>query len=452
MTVFRWFGTAALTALVAATQLSAQRAPTPAPRPQTAPPAQGITMPQGLPGTQLLPATQALFDGYVRDRKMPGIVGAFGLGDLPTVFLSAGTIATDPGTQPAGPDSLWRVYSMTKPVTGMAAMLLVEEGKLSLDDPLSKYFPGFAKMKVLTSPDTSLETRPARAPITIRELMTHSSGIGYQINAQGPLLKEYERLGLVPFSANAQTEAVARKTRPTSLIAFAERVAQAPLVAEPGTVWHYSMGLDVLAAVIEKVSGQPFERFVHARILDPLGMTSTDFQVAPGNIARFATNYAFAGDQLIPLDPAARSVFLQPPSFPYGGAGLVASARDYDRFLHMLQNAGTLDGVTIMKPETARLAMSNLLPAGVSYKNKEGVAQGFGAGGVVYLADEAGGASKGSYGWGGAAGTVAIVDPARRFRGTIMVNYFPGERYPLAKETFAALARDAARLHPGVPR
>lgn len=435
MTMKRWIGaTLAATLLATGAVLPAQQAArAPAPAPQPAAPASP------------LPATQALFDGYVRDGKMPGIVAAFAIGDRPTVFVAAGRIATDANAPAAGPDSLWRVYSMTKPITGMAAMLLIEDGKLSLDDPLAKYFPAFRSMRVLTSPDTSLVSRPARGAITIRQLLTHTSGLGYQISAKGPLLKEYERLGLVPFTANAQTEAVARRTRPTTLAAFAERAAKVPLVADPGTTWHYSMGLDVLAAVIEKASGMPFERFVRTRLLDPLKMTSTDWQVAPGNVARFASNYTFVEDALAPLDLAARSPFLQPPSFPYGGAGLVSSARDYDRFLHMLQDAGTLDGVRVMKPETARLAMSNLLPPGVVFRNRDGLAQGYGAGGVVYVVDDPNGASKGSYGWAGAAGTLAVVDPARRFRSTIMVNYFPGERWPLAKETFAALFRDAAR-------
>ncbi len=448
MTMTRWTMKPVRAAGLGAALLATVAASAQQPQPQMRTPAPAPRAPDAAAATTLLPATKALYDGYVAAGKMPGIVGAFGLGELPTVFVSAGRIALDPGAPAAGPDSLWRVYSMTKPITGMAAMLLVEDGKLSLDDPLSKYFPAFATMRVLTSPDTSLETRAATKPITIRELMTHTSGIGYQINAKGPLLKEYERLGLVPATVNAQIEAQARRTRPASLAAFAERVAQAPLVAEPGTKWHYSMGLDVLAAVVEKASGMSFERFVQTRLLGPLGMNSTFWQVPQRDVARFATNYAFVGDNLTPLDPAARSPWLQPPSFPYGGAGLVSSARDYDRFLHMLQNYGTLQGTRVMKEQTARLAMSNLMPAGVFFDN-DGQQRGFGAGGVVYLNDDPNGASKGSYGWAGAAGTLALVDPAKRFRSTIMVNYFPAEKWPLGKETYAAIRRDAARLHGG---
>ena len=133
----------------------------------------------------LLPTTQALFDSYVATGKMPGIVGAFGVGDAPTVFVTAGKIGDEPGAAMAGPDSLWRVYSMTKPITAMAAMVLIDDGKLKLDDPLSKYFPAFKSMKVLTSPDTSLDSVPATSEITIRELLTHTAGLSYNIIAKG---------------------------------------------------------------------------------------------------------------------------------------------------------------------------------------------------------------------------------------------------------------------------
>ena len=159
------------------------------------------TAPQAQPAAPAsqtaLPATQALFDSYVATNKMPGIVGAFGSGDLPTIFVSAGRIADDPTAAPAGPDSLWRVYSMTKPVTGMAAMILVEEGKIKLDQPISDFIPAFRNMRVQINPD-SLETRAAARPITVRNLLTHTAGLGYSIVTKGPLLAEYNRLGLTP--------------------------------------------------------------------------------------------------------------------------------------------------------------------------------------------------------------------------------------------------------------
>jgi CubicO group peptidase (beta-lactamase class C family) len=416
---------------------------------RSAPPMAAPRMP--VPVGALLPNTQALFDGYVRDDKMPGIVGAFGVGDGPTLFPAAGRIAD--GGAAANADSLWRVYSMTKPITGMAAMMLIEDGKLKLDDPASKYIPAFGTMRVAINPDTSLESRPARTPITIRMLLTHTSGLGYSINVKGPLLKEYERLGVLPASVNAQMEAQMRLVRPTSLAEFANRAATLPLIAEPGTKWSYSMGLDVMGRVIEVASGMGFERFLQTRMFTPLKMNSTYWSVPKSEVGRLATNYAFVGETRTPLDPAATSAFLTPPSFPYGGAGLVMSARDYDRFLHMLQDGGTLDGVRVMKPETVALGMSNLLPAGLSFTgigNGTGTTRaagmGFGAGGSVVLTPAPGGASKGTYAWGGAAGTFAWVDPVRHVRGTVMVNYFPGERWPLRQEVAPALLKDAARF------
>lgn len=400
--------------------------------------------------TARLPATQALFDSYVRTGKMPGIVAAIGRAGQPPVFVSAGRTALAPNAPAVGPETLWRVYSMTKPITAMAAMILIEEGKLGLDQPLSDIYPAYKQMRVLTNADASLESRPATRPITIRNLLTHTAGLGYSITTKGPLLKEYERLGIVPFAANAQVEAALRPKRPANLQQFAERVATLPLIAEPGTKWSYSIGLDVLAAVVEKVGGMPFERFVQTRLFTPLKMNSSYWQVPASAANRLVTNYTFLGDRLMPVDPAARSVFLQAPSFPYGGAGLVMSARDYDRFLQMLQNGGMVDGVRVMKPETVKLAMSNLLPVGVSFGGVSGstggsgggVPTGYGAGGSVTLADTPGGPGKGTYGWGGAAGTVAYVDPTRGLRGTIMVNYFPADRWPLRRDLAATLYQD----------
>ncbi len=403
-----------------------------------------------------LPATQALFDSYVRTGKMPGIVAAIGIQGQPPVFVSAGRTGIEPNAPAVTPDSLWRVYSMTKPITAMAAMILIEEGKLSLDQPLSDIYPAYKQMRVLTNPQASLDSRPATKPITIRELLTHTAGLGYGFNAKGPLLQEYERLGLMPFAANAQVEAKVRPTRPATLQQFAERAATVPLVAEPGTQWSYSMSLDILAAVVEKVSGMSFERFVQTRLFAPLKMTSSYWQVPASAANRLVSNYTFLGDTIVPVDPAATSVFRQPPSFPYGGAGLVMSARDYDRFLQMLQNEGQVDGVRVMKPETVRLAMSNLLPPGVTFGGVAGTtggaagtaAMGYGAGGSVTLADPPGGPGKGPYGWGGAAGTVAYVDPTRHMRGTIMVNYFPADKYPLRRDVAAALYQDLGRARP----
>ena len=432
-------------------------------QPQSQPQPQAQVQPRPLPAparppmaaARLLPATQALFDGYVRDNKMPGIVGAFGVGDAPTLFVTAGRIADEPTAAAAGPDSLWRVYSMTKPVTAFAAMLLIQDGKIGLDQPLSDFFPGFKSMKVLTSPDTSLASVPAKHPITIRNLLTHTAGLGYTIISKGPIRAEYERQGIIPGAIDAKSEAQARTVRPATLSAFAERLSTLPLVYEPGTKWSYSIGLDVMGAVIEKASGMSFDRFVQTRLFDPLRMTGSYWTVPASAAPRLATNYVYVREQRVPIDPGRASIWLKAPGFPYGGAGLVMSARDYDRFLHMLADGGTLDGVRVARAETVRTMMSNLLPAGVTFGGIGGgtggtnapIPMGFGAGGSVYLADGPGGfPSRGTYGWGGAAGTIAFVDPVRRFRATVMVNYMPPEKWPLRVELARALGQDAARL------
>ena len=404
------------------------------------------------PVTDPLPTTRALFDSYVTSGKMPGIVGAFGMGDNATMFISSGKIATDATAPAAGPDSLWRVYSMTKPITAMAAMILIDDGKLKLDQPISDFLPAFKNMRVQLSADT-IESRPATKPITVRNLLTHTAGLGYNIITKGPLLDLYNRKGINPAQVNVALESISRRSRPATLQDFATAVASVPLIADPGTKWSYSIGLDVMGAVIEKASGMSFDKFVQTRIFDPLKMTSSYWTVPRAAANRLVSEYAFApSGSLVALDPGATSVYLNPPSFPYGGAGLVMSANDYDRFLHMLQNYGELDGVRIMKADTAKLAMSDLLPPGVIFGALPGgtggtmnLRMGFGAGGSVILADAGDSMGAGTYGWGGAAGTIAFVNPVRKIRGTVMVNYFPGEKWPVRAEATKALQADLAR-------
>jgi CubicO group peptidase (beta-lactamase class C family) len=394
-------------------------------------------------GAADLSAVQAFADAAVREGKVPGIAIAIGQGDGPTRFVVAGRTGFAASDPTVTPDTLWRIYSMTKPVSGLAAMILIDEGKLRLDQPLAEIFPEFAVMRVLTDPAHGTETRPASAPITIRELMTHTSGLNYAILADTPARKQLADDGITPFEANAAIEAKVRPKRPASLQAFAQRTAKAPLVADPGTRWSYSMGLDIVAAVVERVSGMPFDRFVQRRILTPLNLNSTGWQVPRAQAARFASSYAPtqlatamwpgmtspATSTLVLVDPAKTSVYLQKPSFPYGGAGLVSSARDYDRFLHLLENGGTLDGVRILSARTAALARSNLLPPDLALSGSgpipAGERFGFGAGGFVTLdAKDGFGRSRGTFGWDGAAGSRGWTDPVRRLRVTMMINVF----------------------------
>ena len=377
------------------------------------------------------PTIKAEFDSYVSSGKLPGVLATIGRASgLPDV-IAVGTQGLGEKT-PVNIDTLWRVYSMTKPITGMAAMILVGEGKMKLDQPISEFLPEFANMTVLTDPEKSMDAVPAKNQITVRHLLTHTAGLGYSIITKGPLLQAYLDNGITPGIVSRFPIPGQPTSTPTpDLKTFSERLAKLPLVAEPGTKWSYSISLDLLGRVIEVASGMDFEAFLKTRIFEPLKMNSSYFQVPKSETPRLVSNYAPVNGVLFPIDPAATSIYLDKPAFAFGGAGVVCSARDYDRFLNMLANYGELDGVRIMSPKTAALAMSDLLPPAVSTDGAFLSGAGFGAGGRVGK-----GANEGVYGWGGAAGTVAFVDPKRKLRAICMAQYMPSSAYSLP-ENFA---------------
>ncbi len=379
--------------------------------------------------TDLYPTIRTQFDSYVTSGKLPGVLATIGRNAGMPDVIARGTQGLGEKS-PVDIDTLWRVYSMTKPITGMAAMILVGEGKMKLDQPISEFLPEFANMTVLTDPAKSLDAVPAKTQITIRHLLTHTAGLGYSIITKGPLLQAYLDNGITPGIVSRFPIPGQPTSAPTpDLKTFAERLAKLPLIAEPGTKWSYSIGLDLLGRVIEVASGMDFEAFLKTRIFEPLKMNSSYFQVPKSEVKRFVSNYAPVNGVLFPIDPAATSIYLDKPAFAFGGAGLVTSARDYDRFLNMLANYGKLDGVRIMSAETARLAMSDLLPAAVSTDGTFAAGAGFGAGGRVGK-----GANDGVYGWGGAAGTVAFVDPKRKLRAVCMAQYMPSDVYPFHQD------------------
>jgi CubicO group peptidase (beta-lactamase class C family) len=366
------------------------------------------------------PTMQAKIDAYVAARKAAGVVAAIGRGTGAPDIVSAGTIALN-SQIPADIDSLFRVYSMTKPVTGMAAMILVGEGKMKLDQPISDFLPEFKNMTVLVDGTKNLDAVPAKNPITIRNLLTHTAGLGYSITSKGPLLKAYLDNGITPGAVSRFPIPGFEGGAPTpDLKTFAERLAKLPLMAEPGTKWSYSVSLDLMGRVIEVASGMEFGAFLKARIFEPLKMNSSYFQVPQAEVKRFTTNYGVLNGNLLPIDPAASSVYLDKPAFVFGGAGLVCSARDFDRFLAMLIGGGALDKQRIMAPATVALATSNLMPKGASMAGTFVEGSGFGAGGRVGLGEKAG-----TFGWGGAAGTMSFVDMKRKIRATGMIQYMP---------------------------
>ena len=384
------------------------------------------------------PAVTAMLDSYVSARKVANMVATLGWGQADPTFIARGPLTIG---QPAmaGPDSLYRVYSMTKPITGMAAMILIDEGKLGLDQPLAEILPAYARMMVQKTPDGSItDLVPAERPITIRHLLTHTAGLGYGIVQKGPIKTLYEERGLVPGQVSRiPIPGLGRSTAVKGLDKFADALAKVPLVYQPGTTWSYSVSLDLLGRVIEVVSKQPFDRLLDERIFKPCGMTSTWFRVPASEVGRLTTNYGVLNGTLLPLDPARASIYLDEPSFPFGGAGLVSSPRDYDRFLKMLAGLGAIGGKRVMSERAVRLGTSNLLPAGVSTAGTFAAGSGFGAGGR---------SSDGNYGWGGAAGTVAVVNIASGLRANLMTQYMPAEAWPVHAAFPEAVLKDLAAM------
>jgi CubicO group peptidase (beta-lactamase class C family) len=358
------------------------------------------------------PSIRAGLQSIVETRKAANALAFIGKGMDPAELMAVGNLGLT-SKVPVDADSLWRVYSMTKPITGMAAMMLVGEGKIKLDQPIADFLPEFGNMRVMIDGAKSLDSVPAKTQITLRHLLTHTAGLGYSIITKGPLLKAYLDNGITPGALSRMKLPGVESGAPTvDIKTFSQRLGTLPLIAEPGTTWSYSISLDLVGYLIEVISGMEFGAFLQQRIFGPLKMTSSYFTVPKSEIGRFTTNYGAVGEMLIPVDPAATSIFLDKPAFTFGGAGLVTSARDYDRFLAMLLAGGKLDGARVMPRSMIDLGTSNLLPAGVLFENGK---VGFGAGGRVGLGDRAG-----TYGWGGAAGTVGAVDRVRKLRITGM--------------------------------
>ena len=368
---------------------------------------------------------QAFLNSFATDKKLPGLVAAVARGTDDASFLMTGTIAAD-STRAMDPDSLFRVYSMTKPITAMAAMMLIEDGRLGLDQDIGDVLPLFKNPRVAIDLEKDLRARPAVRAITPRHLMTHTAGLGYIITSKGPLLKAYADRGLIGGLVSRKPIPGIPDVKPApGLETFANRIAGLPLIADPGTKWSYSAGLEVLGRVIEVVSGLTLDRFLQTRIFDPLGMTSSFFQVPQSELPRLVTNYGIGAFGRIALDSAKDSVYADRPPILFGGGGLVMSPRDYDRFLLMLAGYGAVGRTRVMKTETAKLAMSNLLPDTADTKGSFVEGQGFGAGGRVVIKGDVEGRGVGTFGWGGAAATIGWVDPVRGLRASGFAQYMP---------------------------
>lgn len=385
------------------------------------------------------PNVAAMAERYVRERKVANLLLTFGWDQEDHAHTVGGGTLSLAKPAPVDENSLFRIYSMSKPITGMATMILIDEGKLGLDQPLHEILPKFRDMQVLINPEGALEdTVAAQRPITIRQLLTHTAGLGYQIISKGPLLDAYNENGLVGGRVSRfPIPGFPPVTPAPGLAAFADRLAELPLMYQPATKWSYSCSIDLLGRVIEVVSGMEFEAFLKKRIFEPCGMGSTYLQVPQSEAGRLTDNYGIVNGNTFPLDPGANSVFTDPPEVPSGGGGLVSSPKDYDRFLRMLLGYGTIDGNFVMSEEALRVGTSNLLPTTVDTTGSWLEGEGHGAGGR---------SKNGTFGWGGAAGTLAAVDFELKLRSTLFTQYMPSEAYPIRDEFLAAMEADLSAM------
>jgi len=300
---------------------------------------------------------------------------------------------------PMQKDSIFRIYSMSKPITGVALMMLFEEGKWQLNDPVAKYVPEFAGLKVYgTDAGGNMVLNDQTHPMTMRELMSHTGGFTYGFFSNTPVDKLQRDADLLNVN--------------NTLEEFIKRVAKLPLNSQPGSEWHYSISVDVQGYIVQKLSGMPFEEFLQKRIFKPLNMIDTGFFVPAEKLNRFAEFYDYDKDGgLEVLHGGLNHDFSAKPALASGGGGLVSTAADYMRFCQMLLNRGQLNGVRLLSPRTVELMRTNVLPPTMPIFVP---GAGFGLDFAVYTDSGAAGGyyGKGTFWWGGAAGTWFWIDPA----------------------------------------
>jgi len=346
---------------------------------------------------------------------------------------------------PMRDDTIFRIYSMTKPITSVAFMMLVEEGRVALDEPVHKYIPQWKDLRVFQAGVAPLfVTRPVTRPMQIVDLLRHTSGLTYGFQQRSNVDAAYreKKIGEIEKAGTMQS--------------MIDDLAQIPLEFSPGDAWNYSVATDVLGYLIEKISGKPFDRFLKERIFDPLGMADTGFFVpadkahrlaacynaSPGGMASFNAPGGQGGLTL--QDDPATSSFLQPPSFISGGGGLCSTAADYLTFCRALLNRGELGGVRLIGPKTLALMTTNHLPGGkdltqlsrslFSEATYAGVGFGLGFSVTMDPALTLIPGSPGEYAWGGAATTSFWIDPAEELIAIFMTQVLPSSAYPVRRE------------------
>jgi CubicO group peptidase (beta-lactamase class C family) len=375
------------------------------------------------PASGFSPARLARIDSwlqqYVDENRVAGAVALVLRDGKPAYERAVGWSDKEAGRRMT-PDTIFRIASQTKALTSTAILSLMEEGKLAITDPVSRFIPAYAKTTVaVRKEDGTFETVPARRPITIKDLLTHTAGISYGTNAY--IASAYEAKGLGPAAGNGWY--TADKNEP--ICDTMERLASLPFVSQPGEAYVYGYNTDILGCVVERASGVSLDEFIRARITAPLGMKDTQFYLPAAQRARLAAVYASGPDGTFVRAPEGgkgQGAYVDGPRRSFaGGAGLLSTARDYARFLEMIRNGGALGGVRILAPRTVQLMTTN--QSGTLHST---TGLGFGLGFETTDRYGANGMdSVGAFGWGGAYGSTYRVDPSSRVTMVLMIQLMP---------------------------
>lgn len=373
------------------------------------------------------------FRDYVDDGRLAGWTVAVARRDRVALLSHYGRADLE-SDRPVADDTLWRIYSMTKPITSVAALMLYERGLLELTDPIARYLPEFAAPRVYRAGSAlAPATVPAVEPIRVWHLLTHTAGLTYGFHHAGPVDEMYRGKGF-EFAVPTGMD----------LAGACAAWAQLPLLFQPGTEWNYSVATDVLGRLVEVVAGQPLDAFLAEQVLGPLGMTDTAFQVGPDDVDRLATLYVPNPRGGLTRSTAMGDAVLHPPTFLSGGGGLVSTAADYHRFTRMLARGGELDGVRLLSPRTVAYMVRNHLPGNADLEAYgrpitaespvRGVGFGLGVSVVVDAAAVRGLTSVGEYAWGGLASTAFYVDPVEEITAMFFTQLLPSSTYPIRSQ------------------
>ncbi|MDC0577280.1 beta-lactamase family protein [Gammaproteobacteria bacterium] len=427
----------------------------------------------GMSNERLQKIAPSLNDLYLKNGKFPGFVSAVARKGKVVHYETIGFADLETG-ESLKKDSLFRIYSMSKPITGVALMILLEEGKLRLNDPVSLYIPEFGKTQVLIVNEDGTSTLIDQTKVmTIRDLATHTSGIAYDFTANKALAKIYRENELSPyFTINTPTKEtlvsgmISSEKTYKDICSFAEALAsKAPLMHQPSERYTYSMGMDVLGCIIERVSGVKFDEFLNTRIFKPLNMQDTFFSVPESKRDRFTTLYAEVKDlktympdmgdsipddlTMLRVDGKQNSAYFKEATLFDGGSGLVSSTEDYLKFAQMLLNGGKLGDQRILSRKSVELMSGNHLPDTFSsdayLETAGGYRRGAGIGLTVGLLTDPAKAgqygSKGMFFWGGAASTIFWIDPEEELVAVLMTQVLGSSE--LLRETYSALVYQA---------